>query len=113
MSTRTKAQASVTYYDSANFTSAIRTAIVNWVNKEAAAVNAGTTGYPRKYSAKYTSGPAKSTVLQAQVDLTDAAKWDATTKTAVVAWLQAIATQLTNDATPKAFKRTQVFTFGR
>lgn len=120
MSSRTKAQASVTYYDSANFSSAVRTAVVNWVNAQATALNADATPktFARKYRATYTTVPsgknaAKSEILQAEVLLTDSAKWDSTTRSAVVAWLQAIAAKLTADATPKSFKRTQTFTFSR
>ena len=115
MSTRSKAQASVTYYDSTNLRLAARTAIVNWVNAQATALSNDSTpkAFKRKYVAQYLTGAAKSSVLQAQIELTDSAKWDATTRSAVVAWLQAVATKLTNDATPLTFKRTQVFTFGR
>lgn len=120
MSSRTKAQASVTYYDSANYASSVRTAIVNWVNAQATALSNDATpkSYARKFRATYTTSPAKgaaakSAVLNAEINLVDSAKWDSTTRTAVVAWLQAIAVKLTNDATPKSFKRTQTFTFSR
>lgn len=120
MSTRSKAQASVTYYDSVNFSSSVRTAIVNWVNAQATALNADATpkAYARKFRATYTTTPAKgsaakSEVLQAEVLLTDSAKWDSTTRSNVVSWLQAIAAKLTADATPKSFKRVQTFTFSR
>jgi hypothetical protein len=120
MSTRSKAQAVVTYYDSANYSSAQRTAIVAWVNAQATALNADATpkAYARKFKAQYStspkgSKPGTSAALNADITLTDSAKWDSTTRSAVVAWLQAIAVKLTNDATPKTFKRTQVFLFGR
>lgn len=122
MSTRSKAQAAVIYYDSANFSSSVRTAVVNWVNSVATALNADATpkAFARRYRAVYNSIPAgkgaktaNTSVLNAEVQLTDSAKWDSTTRAAVVAWLQAIAAKLTADATPKSFKRTQTFNFSR
>jgi hypothetical protein len=120
MSTRSKAQAIVNYYDSANYSSTLRTAVVAWVNAQAAALNADATpkAFKRKYVVQYStapkgSKPGASAALNADITLTDSAKWDSTTRAAVVAWLQAVAVKLTNDATPKSFKRTQVFTFGR